>query len=171
MKKQLVTTLSQPKGYTLIELMIAITLTAILFTIGANSYFKAQKNQAIKAATENIVTILSEQQKKASSGTKDCEGLYLGQQASVQAGESDLTLVSVCKDPSGNLVLGTPTQLELAGVTFISDHTFTFRPLNQGIELSVDSLVAIDNLDYSVGDNTYRIEIARSGSIRNLGRL
>jgi prepilin-type N-terminal cleavage/methylation domain-containing protein len=148
-------------GYTLIELMIVITITALLVAFGIGGYTRAQKNQNNKAATEVILTALTEAQKKASTGGSDCNGEYLGQQVQLQS--STITTTALCQSNNG-----TPKSVAIIGLTFTSSHTVTFKPLNQGATLSAGST---ENIDYSNSTDTYRIEVTSSGNIQNRGKL
>lgn len=152
-------------GFTLIELTIVITLMTILVTAGISSYSKSQRNQIGRFAAESILSVISENQKIASSGTKDCVGEYLGQQLTIQAGSNTLTSLSLCKsNPPGS-----STATQIPGITFTAAHTLLFRPMNQGIILNGGA--ATENIDYSDGQNTFRLELSRSGSIQNLGKI
>jgi prepilin-type N-terminal cleavage/methylation domain-containing protein len=152
-------------GYTLIELMIVITITALLVAFGVSGYTKAQKNQNSKFATEAILTSLSEAQKRASSGTNDCSGgdpgEYLGQQVVLQ--NSTITTTPICRNSEG-----TEKAVTITGLEFTTTHTLTFKPLNQGVDLVG---VTTENIDYTDGRDTYRVEVMRSGSIRAVGRV
>ena len=148
-------------GYTLIELMIVITITAVMVAFGIGGYTRAQKNQNTKAATETILTVLSEAQKQASTGGSDCSGQYLGQQIVLQS--STITTTALCTGTNGTAQI-----VSLVGLTFTSSHTLTFKPLNQGLDLTGGTT---ENIDYSNNTDTYRIEVMRSGSIQNIGKL
>jgi len=152
------------KGYTLIELLITITITTILITFGVNAYRLASNKQAIKSQTTTIITTLTQAQKAATSGKTNCLGSeYMGQQVSVTSNQKTLTLTSLCKDGSG-----LPTIITLTDLTFVETLTFTFRPLSQGVDLPSGNTL---NLDYQNNADIYRIEITRSGNINYLGKI
>lgn len=152
-------------GYTLIELLITVSLTAMLITFGISSYRIAADRQAIKSETELILTILTQAQKAATSGKTDCSGPYLGEKVEVNVGSPDLRVQSICSyNPQGEV----RTQ-SLKNFRFTGNHNIIFRPLNQGIDVGDGSNLL--NLEYTNDTNTYRIEISRSGSIKALGAI
>ncbi len=146
-------------GYTLVELMVTVTIITLLTSFGISAYGKAQSSQATRAATEIIMATLSEAQKKASSGTNDCSGGVYGGQLVTLTG-STITLDPVCG--SG----GTAKNISVSGVTFSGSYSFTFRPLNQGVILTGGNT----NIDYSTSQGTYRIQVMPTGSIVNKGK-
>lgn len=150
-------------GFTLIELMVVITITAMLVTFGVSSYTKAQNNQIPKSASEVILTVLAENQKLASSGNSDCTGTYLGQQLIFDSGLNLIHTKSSCEGG----IFGLEKTIEVAGITFSAGHTLTFRPLNQGIDLQTGDS---DNIDFLSNGSTYRITVDRSGSITYKGK-
>ena len=54
--------MKQLLGYTLIELMIVISIVSILISFGVSSYTKAQNRQIGQSAGEQIMSILQENQ-------------------------------------------------------------------------------------------------------------
>lgn len=151
------------RGYTLIELLITITITTILITFGVSAYRKASDVQAVKSQTELILTTLSQAQKAATTGKTDCTTKYIGEQVIVTGGTGNLTITSQCVGDSG-----TPKIVSLSDMTFVADATILFKPLNQGIDLNTTSPL---NLDYQNQSDSYRIEVSQSGTIRSVGKL
>lgn len=150
-------------GYTLIELLITISISAILITIGVTAYGRAAANQSIKTDTERILSTLGSAQKAATSGKTDCSSPYLGEYITISAGTNAMTVTSTCRDQAG-----TPRPITLTTGVFTSNNTLSFRPLNQGIDTGVGDS---QNIDFMVGDNTYRIVVERGGSYRALGEV
>src|SRR5260221_14673708 len=58
------------QGYTLIELMIVLVITSILFTVGYNAFQDYSRQQALLAAVRGIQTDLRSAQESAAAGTK-----------------------------------------------------------------------------------------------------
>jgi prepilin-type N-terminal cleavage/methylation domain-containing protein len=154
----------QPKfGYTLIELMIAISIIGVLVTFGLSAYGRAQESQLVKAGAETILEALSAAQKEAITGTRDCAGEYLGQE--VIANGSTIGYRALCK---GGDVGSTKTH-SIGANTFAASYTLTFRPLNQGVDLGGAGTTL--NLDFvSPQSKTYRTEVSITGTIRYLGK-
>lgn len=155
--------LSARQGYTLIELLITITITTILITFGVNAYRKSSEIQAVKSETEKILIALSQAQKSATTGKRDCASQYLGEQVQIIADTGNLTVTSLCNNDQGS-----PRTVTLSEMTFTSTQTLLFRPLNQGIDTGISNPL---NLDYHNAADTYRIEISKSGTIRATGKL
>ncbi len=153
-------------GYTLIELLITITITTILVTIGVTAYGRAAEIQAIKSDTEKIIEILTSAQKAATSGRADCTatyGPYLGERFTTIVGSKSIEVTSTCQNGNGDT-----RSFDLNSFTFATANTIVFRPLNQGIDTGAAST---QNLDFTNGDATYRIEVQRSGTIKSLGKI
>lgn len=153
----------QKPGYTLVELLIVITLSTLLITAGISAYSKAADIQAIKSATETILATLASAQKAATSGKNDCIGAYLGEIVTTSSGSSIMTITSSCQGGGG-----TTRQVTLNSFTFATTTNIVFRPLNQGIDTG---LAGSQNLDYTKSNQTYRIQIDRTGAIMPLGRV
>jgi len=153
-------------GYTLIELLITVTITTILVTIGVTAYGRAAEIQAIKSDTEKIIGIITSAQKAATSGKADCTatyGPYLGERLTTSVGSKSILVTSTCQN--GN---GIAHSNDLNSFTFATANTIVFRPLNQGIDTGGSST---QNLDFTNGSATYRIEVERSGTIKSLGKI
>lgn len=150
-------------GYTLIELIIAVAIIAILVTLGVSAYTQAQARQVGKSAAETIMSVLQENQKQAKIGDTDCVGVYLGQIVSYTAGGNTLTSQSSC---AGG-VLGAAKTTTISNIAFVSGATFTFKPLASGIDLGagVSSLL----LKFTSSSLTYQIQLTAPGTIEYLG--
>lgn len=150
-------------GYTLVELLIVITLSTLLITAGISAYSKAADIQNTKNATETILSTLATAQKAATSGKNDCIGAYLGEIITTTSGSSTMTITSSCQGGGG-----TSRQVSLNLFTFATSINVVFRPLNQGVDTG---LAGSQNLDYTNSNQTYRIQIDRTGAIMPLGRI
>ncbi len=151
-------------GYTLIELMVVVSLTAILTGFGISSYRKAQNRQLGSSAAEQILSLLSQQQKISQVGKIDsaCTGIYQGQLVTLSLSGNTITTTQIC---SGND--GTPTIQEFSNITFDQSLTFTFKYGGAGIDLGG---ATTSNLDFSTPSGlTYRIVLTSAGSITNQG--
>lgn len=153
------------KGYTLIELLIVVTITGILITVGAGAYSRAQRRQTVKAATDTLLTAFQRAQKMSVIGDKDCSGTLTGYQVGFSSGGNTLTTTAICSGGSG-----TPNIENLGQVSFVNTSTFIFRPLGQGVYINGADT---GNADFEVegSDATYRISIHKSGTIRYSGEI
>lgn len=161
MKNKLASALNLPKGYTLVELMIVISIVAIMLSLGASAYGKARDRQTGQAAGELLVSILQENQKKALIGNKDCTGVFAGQRVTTST-PNIVTSVSTCEGG----VEGEPDEIEIPNVTSITATTIVFNPLTRGTTISSNPLY----IDLVVsGLTTYRVQLNRAGIIQYRG--
>ena len=150
-------------GYTLIELMIAMTIISIVVSMGISAYGRAQDKQIGQSAAEQIVSVLKENQTIASIGAKDCTGKFVGQQVSIIADTNELSAKSLCdtNPPDGAIVT-----TSIPGILFTSSYTIIFNPLSLGAALTSNPLqIAFKNVTGTI----YSIRIHSSGTIENLG--
>ena len=76
-------------GYTLIELMVVITISLIIMAMGIASFSQFNKRQKVKVAADDIVSRLRLAQKLATAGSySGCAGVFDGTQFSVTSGNS-----------------------------------------------------------------------------------
>lgn len=150
-------------GYTLVELIIAVAIIAILVTLGVSAYTQAQGRQIGKSAAELILSTLQENQKQAKIGDKDCAGVYLGQIISYTAGGNSISSVSSCQGG----VMGTTHTTTISNISFVSSANFTFKPLASGIDLGAGVSTLL--LNFTSNSLTYQIQITNPGTITYQG--
>lgn len=151
-----------PNGFTLIELMIAITIIGILVAMGVSAYGKARERQIGVNAGEQILSILQSNQSDASTGKKDCVGKYVGQEVIISL-PNTISSRSLCEDFDGQI-----TSSLIPDITFDAGTTLIFNPLTKGIE--IDGGSAQFTLSYESASNlTYDIRIVNTGIIEYLG--
>lgn len=152
-------------GYTLIELMVVITITALLVSLGISAYNIAHNKQLGKNATEQIISLLTAAQKDAQIGKKDCVGKFLGEQITLTLNTNSFRSQNLCE----NGEVGTPQTTLIPGITWGATYTFIFNPLSLGIDLGGSSPLW---LDFSTDNSTdYRLELTSAGTIRSLGEI
>lgn len=153
----------QPKlGFTLIELMIAITIIGLIVGFGLSAYGKARERQVGVSAGEKLVSILQGNQGDARVGKKDCLGKYAGQFIEIVT-PNIVRSYSTCENDDGDI-----TENIIPGITFAQETTFLFYPLDKGIEIKDGSSQYL--LDYESSANlTYEIRLTSSGTIEYLG--
>jgi prepilin-type N-terminal cleavage/methylation domain-containing protein len=150
------------EGFTLIELMIAITIISILVALGLSAYGKARDRQIGVVAGEQIIALLQKNLGEASVGKKDCSGKYLGQEVVITT-PNTLTTRSICEGDDG-----AATATSIPGIEFNAGTTIIFNALNKGIEL--EGGVAELLLSYDSSANlSYNIKLMNSGTIEYLG--
>lgn len=76
--------LNRRRGYTLIEIMVVLTIGVILGTVGMVKYRDASKRQAVDAAAEKLVSALRKAQSNAAAGKKgNCGGVLAGWEVTI----------------------------------------------------------------------------------------
>jgi prepilin-type N-terminal cleavage/methylation domain-containing protein len=90
-----------PEGFTLIELITAITIMAILSTIGIASFTNYSRTQALSNATQDVVTALQLAKASAASQVKPATctpGVLVGYQVTIDAtpGVESYSMAPVC---------------------------------------------------------------------------
>lgn len=149
-------------GFTLIELMIAITITGIMITMGASAYGQARERQIGQNAVELIITTLQANQTLASIGKKDCDGKFVGQVVSFSI-PNTITAQALCETGQGVSII-----TSIPGITLASGPSYVFKPLSLGIDLGAG--VSETTLSFtSTAQLTYQIKLTSSGTISYLG--
>lgn len=153
------------KGYSLVELMVTVSIVGIVVSFGVSAYGRGRDRQEGRAAGEQIIGFLSENQKKANIGDKDCVGLYLGQDISLSG--TTFTAKSKCNDAS-TIKFGALNTISINGITSMDMNTASilFNPLSQGTTIDSDPV----NINYISNSGTpYKIEVSRAGTIEYKG--
>lgn len=154
-------------GYTLIELLISISIMTLLVVSGTSAYYRSQQRHATRAETDELISILENTQKQANIGTRSnsCTGEFLGYQVVITTDSSSINITPRCQiasDPT--------TTTTFSYLTFSSDYSLTFLPLAYGINLGPNTSSL--NLEYSDNlSNTHQILLNKSGSIEYLGTI
>lgn len=147
--------LSLSTGYTLVELLIIISITAILVVLGSSGYSKNQERQIALSAKELIMSVLQEAQTQASIGENDCNGVFQG----VEVALATSTITKTPKCTGGN---GTSKATTIPNTTFSASYALTFLPLGNGVDLGGGSSL---DLNYTVSSLDYQINISSPGTI------
>ena len=150
------------RGYTLIELMITMTISLTLIVFGLSSYRQMQSSQTVASAQGSVMNTLTSAQKRASIGDKDCTGPFLGIKVVASSGTGTMSTQALCQGNSGALA-----SVSIPSAAFTANTTATFQPLAQGVDLGG---AVSQNLDYIIAGATYRIQLARNGNITYLGK-
>lgn len=127
-------------GYTLIEILIALTVITILFTVGFVSYRDFSRRQALQGAVKVVQGDLRKTQQNAMSGIKpagaSCNNpnSLIGYNFTVLAGGSGYTIEASCS--GGSIVMDTvsiPTGITINPLP--SPNPILFKVLGQGTNI------------------------------------
>lgn len=119
----------QKHGFTIIELLIAISIMALLFGIGISRYVSFNQGQIIKQAAQKLRSDLRVVVNKAITGEKNGCGTLDGYQVSFTGGQYSFS--TACSDGTFRAVntVNLPT-----GVTFSPlPSSLFFKVLGQGV--------------------------------------
>ena len=151
------------KGFTLVELLITITIVTVVVASGVSAYGRARDRQILQASVEKLISTLQGTQKQALIGDKDssCVDNLLGYQTTFSAN----TLTTQVRCSGGN---SSAVNTAFTSITFTSPFpTITFRPLGQGVIFGTGG--SVDTIDFSYQGRSYSVEVDESGNIQYLG--
>ena len=149
------------KGFTLIEILVVISITGFLVVMGIASYNEFNRRQILDQAAKNVLNDLRFAQSKASMGNKGKEDASECVSSDTLVGwkfeilsDTQYRIYGVC---GSKPIFGTKT-VNLPSSLIISGSTILFKPLNLGI----DQDITITITGYS---NTKRINVLKAGTI------
>ena len=116
------------KGFSLIEILVSITILAIMSTVGIASYRNTARNQALIADVDQIIQVLNIAKTNVNSGKKiACTSQSL-KNWQVEFELSQYKLQEVCQNDSVNTI----NIYQLASKNTINPIIIKFYPLNRG---------------------------------------
>ena len=146
------------KGYTLIELLIYISITGLLITLGTSAYRESQNRQAIRQDVETTLEVLNSAKKEAVIGKKDCSDNFLGIRITLNS--NSITKQAVCQSTQGEL-----REYELSVSTLSLTQNFIFRPVSGSTDLTPLGLTFTLN---SSSGHAATINISQAGAITHV---
>lgn len=160
---QSVTTKSQARegasrGYTLIELMVGLTIAALLFLVGYAGYREFIRRQALDNTYKELKSDLKLAQQLALSGEKpsSCTGALFGYQ--VAFAESSYTVSASC---GGSVQVR--TRPLPGGITLSGADTILYKIIGEGTTLTGNILIILTQA--STG-RTKVLEITKEGTLK-----
>ena len=160
------------KGFTLIELVVVIAITALVMAGVIANYSRYLSNQTVKQTAISLKTNLQLAYTKAVNGEKpidescsSVDGQLNGYQVDIQT--TGYTMQAVCEDDGVVLKVGPVTAVTVPkGITITSNNTSVlFQVINRGVTLSADPAIFT-----IVGRNSsYTIELTAQGQITDIG--
>lgn len=123
--------LKSGKGFTLIELMIVLSITAVLGTFGIAGFANYNKSQAIQASASEVVTMLSLARSRAQSQVKPagCIGDLSGYSVKISTPKTYTLYVRCSVGPE--IKIDQQDKVLATNLTFSSNVSFFF-PIKTG---------------------------------------
>lgn len=151
--------MNNQKGYTLIELIVGITIISIVFTIGYASFREFSRRQALTGITKTIKGDLRLAQQLALTGEKPSTGSCTTLEGYTFTPSSD-SYILVANCSNGDITIKT---ILLKDEIVLTGSSVQFKVLGQGTDLSSDVTL---NLSSSVAGTSADIVIGTGGEIR-----
>ncbi|MFC1625463.1 Tfp pilus assembly protein FimT/FimU [Patescibacteria group bacterium] len=156
------------KGYTLIEILISLTIISILFGIGYVSFRDFSRRQAIQGASKNIIGDLRLTQELALSGEKpsslNCETSHSlnGYYFRVSVDGNSYSIEAFC---TGGVVEKKTVNLA-EGLSFstTSPNPILFKVLGEGT--NINGSYATITLNQENTENTVIVTVGKEGEIK-----
>ena len=145
------------RGFTLIEVLVSISVAAVLSGIGLAAYAQFNRRQILSSAVRMVISDLRLAQSKADGGEKpeECSGGLLGYKF-VMEGDTGYSLQADCS-PAVVLIKTVsfqPAIKKIAGFNYVK-----FKSLRQGVEInpSVNNFITIQAFGSEDLQKTIRI--------------
>lgn len=150
-------------GYTLIEILVALTVISLIFTFGYAGFREFSQRQALESAARSLQGNLRLVQEYALSGKKPDDCLVLDGYR-VKISPNSYTLVAICAEEETSI---NKDNLPIAnGITAsVSINNFTFKVLGQGTSIPAGSASMITLTQAGTG-KTRTITITAGGEIK-----
>jgi len=146
-------------GFSLIELLVVVTITGILFGVGVAKYTDFNRSQILEQAAQELKNNLRLAQTKAASGEKPvgCTGGLDGYQVSFS-----LPRTYQIQAKCGGSLVGTPNIFNLPSVLEFSSlpSPILFKVLAQGTDLNNDLTISL-----SAFGKTKTVSVTKQGKI------
>lgn len=132
-------------GFTFIELIIVLSVTAIISVIGIVSFVSYNQTQALNTAAEDIVSMFNLAKSRAASGVKPstapCSVETLnGYQISISIVNKTYRLDAVCSSGTSLILTSTLPNTDQISFSNPTDMTFFYAVLTGGFTKSSDTI-------------------------------
>lgn len=148
------------RGFTLIELMVAVSVTAVLGTFGIAAFVNYNQSQVFQTSVNEVVSMLNLAKSRAQSQVRlgsTCKALSLeGYGVGISSSDRTYSLKIYCPRPTEEL-LSSKTLPQ--NVNFVSSASFFFPVQKGGAEVG-------GNFSISSGGKTKTIEVNSLGIVK-----
>lgn len=151
--------LNRRRGYTLIEILVVITIGVILGTVGMVKYRDAQRRQAVDAAAQKLISAFRKAQTNSAAGVKDACGSLILKGWRVDVGVNNYVINVVCE--GGTYVYRTENYSDSTAISVTSGTvSILFKVLNQGTDIAGSTTIGLTGFG-----TTRNIVISSTGEI------
>lgn len=145
-------------AFTLIELMVSITLLVILAGVGVAGYRQSARRQTMEAAVGQVTSMLHQAQVNTQSGKKiSCNTSLQGWQVNFTV--SSMTLQEVCNATFSQSVLQLPLGITIT--TLPSPNPILFQVLNRGTNVNTSTQLVLSGFNL-----TSTVTVTSAGEIK-----
>jgi Tfp pilus assembly protein FimT len=156
-------------AYTLIELLVAVTIGVIVFTVGIAGYREFSRRQNLTGVAKNLTSDLRTIQQLALTGQKPAD-VTCDRLIGYTFNRIDSSSYSLLANCDNTRVTGSLSNIEIKTVNFSEEinlsatrNTILFKVLGNGTDLTVDNVITLSN---NVSGDTVSITIGTGGDIK-----
>jgi len=151
-------------GFTLVELLIVISILAILFSIGLVQYTRFNRQQILGQAVLGLKNNLAYAREMALSGKKNCEGVFDGILVRFDGTENEYGLYSSCNNKTDLVLIATYKVEPVSLGSLPVGNEILFKSLNSGTNFSEEQTITLVASSGGTG-NTAGVTVAPSGKL------
>ena len=147
-------------GFTLVELLVTITIITLVFSIGLAQYNRFNRRQILVRAKDQLISDLRLTQSKALSGEKpvDCNSTPLLGQKLDFTSNSNYQIIAVC---SSDIVVKSGISLPQGVIKQAGPDEVFFKVLSQGTDISGTAQIILSGFG-----QTQTISVNNAGEIK-----
>lgn len=152
------------RGFTLIEILVTLTIMGLLFGFGFAGFRDFSRRQAVASAGRMVIGDLRLAQQKSLSGEKPsgCTGSLLRYDFNRVAGGLSYQIIAVCSGGNNTVNINLPSGISISSFT---PNPISFKILGRGTNVPVGTDAAI-SLTQTGTVNTMTITVNSGGEIK-----
>lgn len=148
-------------GYTLIEILVVVSIMSILFTVGYANYRDFARKQALTASARQLKSNVSLAREKATTGEKPESGCAVLLGYNIKFSGTNYTLEAVCSDATITVkTINLPSNVTSSTP---GTNPIFFKILSKGTNLSTDATIT---LTQSESGKTESIVVTPEGEVK-----